>query len=481
MGGEIGAESWIGGGSTLWFTVQLEAQGEKAQAQRTSDALVGIRTLVVDDNATSREIIARQLRTLGMAITTAPHGGRALEMLLQSAARGEPYRLVITDQRMPQVDGFQLAASMRSDTKLAGIPIILLTSARSSDDPADARVSGITARLSKPVRPGELVRTVMEIVTNKPQEPARKEAPAKPARFDADILLVEDNPVNREIAVAILTRFGCNVECAEDGLVAVRAAEEKHFDLILMDCQMPNMDGFEATREIRMHEARTQAELPDAAPRNTIIAVTANALKGDRERCLDAGMDDYLAKPYGRDQLAKCLGRWLPRPESAPRRTQRPDDPGRRVQTAPIRKAQVEFPTAGDATPVRLAVAGGALPAFDATVLLRSLPDGETLESELARGLIDLFAAEARRLVAEIERACSAGACDQAMPVAHSLKSAGGSVGAMAISMLARELEAEARAGHVVALPGYSASLQRELERFLADPSLQRLSAHPEA
>ncbi|MCX7170406.1 MAG: response regulator [Proteobacteria bacterium] len=428
MGGKIGAESWIGGGSTFWFTVHLVAQGDKVQAQPASDDVAGIRTLVVDDSATNREIVARQLRALGMEITTAPHGGRALEMLRASAQRGEPYRLVITDQRMPVLDGIELAAAIRSDSKLAGIPVILLASARSSDNPADERPPGIAARLSKPVRPAELARTVVEIVTNKVRQTASTDVPAKPAaRFDAHILLVEDNPVNREIGVAILTGFGCIVECAEDGLVAARAAEEKHFDLILMDCNMPNLDGFEATREIRMREACMQAEMPDAPPsRCPIIAVTANALKGDRERCIDAGMDDYLAKPFGRDQLAKCLGRWLSRPESSSRRTQRPDSPGRRLQTEPIRKAQVEFPTAADPALIRLEVAGGPLPAFDAAVLLKSLPEGETLESEFARSVIQLFESEARRLVAEIERACSAGACDVAQPAAHSLRSAGG-------------------------------------------------------
>lgn len=470
MGGQIGAESWIGAGSTLWFTVHLEAEGERVVP--ASAAIAGIRTLVVDDNATNREIIARQLRTLGMQITTARHGGRALEMLHASAERGEPYQLVITDQRMPVVGGLELAASMQSAPKLAAIPVILLTSARTSDDPADARATGITARLSKPVRPGELARIIVEIVGNEARVPDRKGGgESQRQRFNANILLVEDNPINRDIGVAILEGFGCAVECAEDGLIGVRASEDKRFDLILMDCQMPNMDGYEATKEIRMREAQIQAAMPGAAPsRYTIIAVTANAMQGDRERCLEAGMDDYLPKPYGRDQLAEILGRWL----------QRQDGAARHLQAVPSPDAPAVPPAArGDAAQAPLDITGGTLPAFDATVLQGVLPPGVRLESELARSFLDLFASEARRLVAGIERACSAGDCGAALSAAHSLKSTAGSVGAVAISMLARKLEAEARAGEAASLAGYAASLRRELERFLADLNVQRLTAQP--
>ncbi len=511
MGGRIGAESWIGGGSTLWFTVQLKAEGEPAKPQPASAALAGVRTLIVDDNATNREIIARQLRALGLQITTAPHGGRAMEMLHAAADRDEPYRLVITDQRMPVLDGPALVAAMQSAPALAAIPVILLTSAKSSDDPAEARATGIRARLAKPVRPAELARTVTEVLSggsrvperNAPAEkqapqfntgnetrvpersgaaenqPARLDAPIpvrnetrvpersgagenQPVRFDAHILLVEDNPVNRDIGVMILEGFGCTVECAEDGLIGVRAAEEKRFDLILMDCQMPNMDGYEATREIRLHEERAQAAAPDVPPsRYTIIAITANAMQGDRERCLEAGMDDYLPKPYRRDQLAEIMGRWLRRQDSTPRRLQ--------------------LVTSRDAAQAPLEIAVSTLPAFDAAVLKEILPQGASPESELARKLLTLFASDARKLVTEIERACSAQDCDAAYRAAHTLKSSGGSVGAVAIGTLARELETEARAGHTTSLAGYSASLRRELERFLADLGVKRLTAQTAA
>jgi len=478
MGGRIGAESWIGAGSTLWFTVKLEAEGERAKPQPASAAVAGIRALVVDDNATSREIIARQLRTLGMEIETAVHGGRALEMLRASEVLGEPYRLVITDQSMPVVDGLALAASMQSDPEHAAIPVILLTSARFAGDPDDALATGVTARLSKPVRTSELASTVAEIMGKKLRVPEETRVPDRNGaeenqvpRFNAHILLVEDNPVNRDIGVAILEGFGCTVECADDGLIGVRAAEDKRFDLILMDCQMPNMDGFAATREIRMREARKQAAMPGAAPsRYTIIAVTANAMEGDRERCLQAGMDDYLSKPFGRDQLAECLGRWLQRPGSAPYR----------LQAVPSHGAPLKPPARGDASQAPLDITGGTRPVFDAEVLKGVLPPGMRLESPVARRYLNMFASEAGRLVAEIERANSAGDCDAAVRAAHSLKSSAGSLGAMAIYTLARELEADARAGRAASLAGYSVSLRRELERFLVDPGVQRLTtAHP--
>ena len=233
---------------------------------------------------------------------------------------------------------------------------------------------------------------------------------------------------------------------------------------------MPNMDGFTATREIRLREAHRQAATPGAATaRYTIIAVTANALQGDRELCLQAGMDDYLPKPFGRDQLAACLERWLPRQDSAPSAA--------RLQVVPAPDAPAEHPADSVATPAPLDMACGVLPAFDAAVLQGVLPHGTTLESPLARSFLTLFASEAVKLVAAIERAGIAHACDDALLAAHTLKSAGGSVGAVAINALARKLEGEARAGNAAGLAAYSTSLRRELERFLADVTVQRLTA----
>lgn len=461
MGGNIGAQSWIGGGSTLWFTVRLEAAREQPTPLLASAAVAGVRALVVDDNATSREIIARQLRALGMQIKTAVNGGRALEMLHEAADRGEPCGLVITDQCMPVVDGPELVASMQSTPSLASIPVILLT----VGDSANARTTGIRARLSKPVRSGELARTVAEVVSNQTRVPERKHAVETPlARFDAHILLVEDNPVNQQIGVIVLEGLGCTVECANDGLIGIHAVEEKHFDLILMDCQMPNMDGFEATRQIRMREARMQAAKPGAVlPRSTIVAVTANAMQGDRERCLQAGMDDYLSKPYGPEQLAEVLERCLRRQDGV----RLPPSP---QLTAP-RDAQAEAPASG--------ITDGILPVFDASALKKSLPQGAKFESELTCNILTLFASDARRLVTEVQRACGAADCDAVLRAAHSLKSSAGLVGAVAICTRARELEAQARAGNAASLPGYSAALQRELERFLVNRRVQRLTAQP--
>jgi len=483
MGGKIGAESWIGGGSTLWFTVRLEVAAEQPEPQTAGANVTGVRTLVVDDNATSREIIARQLRALGMQITTAVHGQRALEMLSDAADRGESYRLVIADERMPLVGGLELAASMQSAPSLAAIPVILLTLAKSAGDVDDARTANIKARLPKPVRSGELLRVVSTIVGNETRADTRAETRAEtraperevagenqPTRFDARVLLVEDSPVNRDIGLMLLEGFGCTVECAEDGLIGLNAAKEKRFDVILMDCQMPNMDGYEATHEIRKWE--TQAASADAAqPPYTIIAVTANAMDGDRERCLEAGMDDYLPKPYRRDQLAQILGRWLRRPESPPRR----------LQLVTSRDAPAGTPARGDALTEPSNFGAGALPAFDIAVLKEVLPQGTRPESELARKVLNQFESDAGGLIAEIERACGAGDCDAAYRAAHTLKSSGGLVGAVAIAAVAKELEAKAREGQSENLAAYAASLRHELDRFLVDHSVKRLTVHTAA
>jgi signal transduction histidine kinase/DNA-binding response OmpR family regulator/HPt (histidine-containing phosphotransfer) domain-containing protein len=461
MGGRIGAESRSGVGSTLWFTVPLGAERKTAEA--SPSAVSGVRALIVEANATSREIRARQLRTLGMEVQTAEHGGQALELLNDAVAAGRTTQIVIADQNMAVVDGLALVSSMKAAPALAGIPVILLTSIMSSRDPNVARTPGIAAQLSKPVRPAELAAKIADVMGIRTAMPARAgtQKPALP-QFKAHVLIVEDNPINQQVGIAMLKAFGCTAECAGDGAIGARRAMEKRFDLILMDCNMPTMDGFDATRQIRMAEKRNQAAMLEAAPpRYTIVALTADATQSIRDRCMEAGMDDYLSKPYRRDQLAECLARWLRGHESAPRLP----EPAQACADAPATASQ---PAAATHEPKM-----SALPAFDAAVLKEALSVEADSDPELARGFIDLFVADAGKLVAEVERACGAGDCVAAYQAAHSLKSASGSVGASAISSLAGELETEARAERIASLESYARSLRAELERFLAHPDVR--------
>jgi CheY-like chemotaxis protein len=227
----------------------------------------------------------------------------------------QPYGLALVDMKMPGMNGAELARAIRSDPSLCRTRLILLTSLTSCDM-ATAQKMGFAACLNKPIRRSELywrIAAVMEgvlVETKPPRLPEQPEAAPCAAR----VLLVEDNFVNQEVAKAMLRKLGCEIDVAEDGRVAVEAAFAREYDIVFMDCQMPNMDGFEATAAIRSREAERHTSARGAQrPRMTIVALTANAMKGDRERCLAAGMDDYLAKPFSKDQLDGMLKRWLKR------------------------------------------------------------------------------------------------------------------------------------------------------------------------
>ncbi len=279
----------------------------------------------------------------------------------------------------------------------------------------------------------------------------------------ARVLLAEDHVVNQELALTMLEGAGCRVTVAANGRVAVDTWLKQPFDLVLMDCQMPELDGFEATREIRTQEAAGRTRTP-------IVALTANAYAADRQRCLDAGMDDYLAKPFTRVDLSAMLRRWIP---AAPQRgAARPlpaaTDPG--VAAAPRSAAA----SAADLIPNAAAAAPAV---FDPAVLAGYLIPGSGKDSKLERKVIRLFLDQCASLLAEIERASAAGDTPALSRAAHTLKSSGASVGAAAIAAVAKELEALARAGRTESIAGHPASLRREYERFCRDPAVEVIAA----
>ena len=312
MGGEIDVESVSGKGSTFSFTATFsEAQHDTLVVQAPGSDLASVRTLIVDDNATNREILERYLDACSMTHNSARNGEEALKLMREAAAKRKPYDLALIDMKMPGMTGADLARVIRADRTLSRTRLILLTSL-GSFDMAEVQDMGFAACLNKPVRRSELywrIAAVMDgilIESEKPRGAQRGEAAAAPR-----VLLVEDNLVNQEVGKAMLRKLGYQVDVAEDGMAGVKAAFERHYDVVLMDCQMPNMDGFEATGQIRAREAELKKDASnDSARRIPIIALTANAMKGDRERCLAAGMDDYLAKPFNKEQLAAVLERW---------------------------------------------------------------------------------------------------------------------------------------------------------------------------
>jgi CheY-like chemotaxis protein len=311
MGGRIELDSEPGRGSrfsfTLTFAKDLAQRPLPEPLDSGADSLRGLRVLGVDDNATNRVILARMLEGFGCRVETVESGGRALVTLRHACRMGSPFDLVLLDMQMPEMDGEQTLDKISADSELVATRVIVLTSMGQRGDADQLRAKGCAAYLLKPVKLQTLRRTLEAAIGRSAvREAWRSPAPDRPAPGGrgVNLLLVEDNPVNQKLAMILLRKAGYAVDLAENGLRAIEQIGKRRYDAVLMDVQMPEMDGFEATRRIRQQEV-PGSHLP-------IIAMTANAMKGDDELCRAAGMDDYVSKPFALPKLVQVLDRWVP-------------------------------------------------------------------------------------------------------------------------------------------------------------------------
>ena len=422
FGGKMGVDSIPGEGSTFWFTVRLSKAS--TQPAQVADELRGVRALVVDDSSLTRNILRHQLSNWGMDCQVAKNGVDALELLQIAVTRDKPFDLVLLDQYLPGMDGIQLAHAIAGEPTLAATRRVMISSFCNIDSGA-LQAAGVNHYLIKPVRQAKLFRSLVQVLGDEPDTTlvpltAQQLAERPDANLGLRVLVAEDNPINQLMNQMMLASLGCVVDAVANGREAVTALAHNVYDIVLMDCQMPEMDGFAATAEIRRHEQEDSA-----TQRSIIIAVTANALAGDRERCLAAGMDDYLSKPFERWQLYTMLEKWLPHRCLAPTK-------------------EAKKTTLSAAAPT---TESSELIDRHALDVIRSV--GQNRKTNLLGQLITLYFEHSPQLLQTIQEAIVAGDGLRLQRAAHSLKSSSANLGGQMLAALCKRLEEMGRSNQL--------------------------------
>jgi CheY-like chemotaxis protein len=466
MGGEIWVESEPGRGSTFSFTATFGLGKEKAKKRfKPSTDLRGMKVLVVDDNATSREIFREMLESFSFEVTLAASGQAGLTEL-KKASESQPFELVVMDWKMPGMDGIEASRRIKNHKGLRKIPAIIMVTAYGREEVVQqAEVAGLEGFLLKPVSPSMLFDAIMQAFGKAPPETSRvvqrKEQEARVLENiqGARVLLVEDNEINQQVAKEILEGAGLHVILANNGREAVNAVQEDHYDVVLMDVQMPVMDGYTATRKIReLHlkaqssklkktEPKDRKEGPARSPQSSelpIIAMTAHAMAGDEQKSLEAGMNDHVTKPIDPDQLFATLQKWI-KPvagRSAVQKVPVPHVPAKSDQVVPLEEDLPE-----------------SLPGFDVAAGLSRLRGNKRLYRKL---LLD-FGGNYGAVAGEIRKALAARNFNQTHSLVHNLKGLAGNLEATELQAAAVALE------KLVKGQAAESAADKELNRKLTD------------
>ena len=445
MGGRMRVESTPGQGSDFYFSLSLPFQRNPARRRDWRlDDLKGVRVLIVDDNATNREILHNQVIAWKMRNGSVASGEEALRRLRAASEERDPYDVAIIDWHMPGMDGIELARTIRENPALSGTRLLMLSSG--GDESRLARQSDIDCYLTKPARQRHLYECLRRVLVGEPvngQAASAERLRLADMHCEASILLAEDNPVNQEVALSMLEPLGCRLAVAANGREAVDKLAEGDFDLVLMDCHMPEMDGFSATREIRRRE--------QGGPAIPIIALTANVQKGIEAECHAAGMNDYLSKPFRQHQLLEMLKRWIPEVVGA---------------ASEAVESEKRVDGAHRAMPDEAGEPSVSASADDEVL------DASALESililnkpELLNRVIDIYLDTTPELIDEIHAAVARRDAQRLKAAAHSLKSASANLGASDVATLCRGLEEAALQQRMDEAPALDARLGKAYAR----------------
>jgi two-component system sensor histidine kinase/response regulator len=421
MGGQLTCESQLGEGSTFRFSINvLVSDSQDTEAEFPPLSVNELPVLIVDDNGTNRRILFEMCRNWGMQPVVAAAAAEAFDLLQEASVAQEPFQLLLTDVHMPETDGFTLTQWVRDTPRLTGLPVVMLSSGAREDDSERSESLGVAARLLKPVKQSEVFAAIMKALQLGKQQAAsdRSHSPSlSRTERSLNVLLAEDNMVNQRLARGILEKFGHHVTIVENGQLAVEAVQANHdFDVVLMDVQMPVMDGFEATSAIRNLEQEVGRRIP-------IVAMTAHAMHGDREKCLSAGMDDYLSKPIRSQKLIDLLNTLSASSEN---------------DAHDIAQASAEPAAEASATPPPDMV---ARPGIDWEFAL----EGVAGDRELLRDVVAAFLEESDTVLKQLRQAIAAADQKSVHRAAHTMKGTLMSVGAIGPAKVAGVLEEHAQ------------------------------------